>query len=459
MESNPSDSVSQPNIVLIVIDALRKDHLGCYGHSRETSPFIDSLAAEGLVFERALSQAPWTAASMASIWTSQYPQDAGVGALEDDDGLRNLENDRVSRMRTEPTTLAEQLGHSGYRTIAITGNPFASSRYGLLRGFDEKIEHRVREPAEKVVSDGIDLLEKSQPTPNPRPFFLYLHFMDAHEPTKPPAPFDGLFQTLDQKPHRDRHYGWAYHRNKNKPQGPEFDVYRSHKLALYDGAIRYIDDQIERLVNHLETVGQKRETVFVIAADHGEEFWNHAEFGRQVSLDPRSIAGVGHGHTLFGELLDVPLILMGPGVPRGRVSTTVRNLDIAPTILGLSGSDPLDSNSRGIDLLAAIRSDALPHLDAVAQDIAYGHEARSIQDAEFKYIEYRRTRNDVLRFLFAAGEEDRNLLSAHPERAAALEQRLRDELGASIAGPRRDREAPELDPATREQLKELGYGS
>ena len=137
------------NIVFVLIDTLRSDHLGCYGYDRATSPFIDQLAESGMLFERAFAQAPWTAPSVASIFTSRYPSELGVGAIEDEAGLRHLESYSASGLGSEPATLAEALAGAGYATMAATANVWASEWVGMLRGFESIDEEGVL--AEEVV--------------------------------------------------------------------------------------------------------------------------------------------------------------------------------------------------------------------------------------------------------------------------------------------------------------------
>jgi arylsulfatase A-like enzyme len=443
-----------PNIVFVLIDTLRSDHLGCYGYDRATSPFIDELAASGMLFERAFAQAPWTAPSVASIFTSRYPSELGVGALEDETGVRHLESYSASGLGPEPATLAEALAAAGYRTIAATANVWASDWVGMLRGFGGKDDEGVL--AEEVVDRTLALLEPhlSAAVEGTASFFAYVHLVDPHMPTDPPAPYDTTFPTVDGKPHTRRHAQW-YFGSARGVDSTAFDSYRSHKLALYDGSIAYVDAQLRRLHEALARTGVADRTVWVIASDHGEEFWDSPEFPVKFDPAPTGRGAVGHGHSLLAEVVDVPLIVAGDGVPSGRVPHLVRNLDIAPTILGLAGVKP-PSGFGGIDLLRAHRLGRLEDLPGISEDIAFGHAARSLQDGRYKYIVYPRhpQRPTFVFDLLADPAETANLAETDPDLAASLDTQL-SSLARTYRPP--ERQPPVTSPAVLKKLRALGY--
>ena len=443
-----------PHVVFVLIDTLRKDHVGAYGYARDTTPFIDSLATKGLLFEDVVAQAPWTGASMASLWTSRLPSEAGGVVQPDGDGIRNLGATPLLRMRSGLPTLAGQLSAGGYLTVAGIANAFAGSAVGLLRGFQSVLEKPL--DARGLTDAALERVSRHLESESARPLFLYLHFRDAHEPTFPPEPYRGLFPAADGSPHATEHARWR-HGDRGDLEADDVQAFRSHKIALYDGALRFVDDQLRRLAEGLAKLGRLDRTVFVIASDHGEEFWDHARVGRRLHVDPRGIAGIGHGHTLFGELLDVPLILSGAGLPARRVREQVRNLDLAPTLLGLAGLPSDTPGWRGIDLLAAIERGELEPLDAFSESIAYGPEARSLEDASHKLIQYERTRDGSTELLFersADPDERRNLRSDRPAELAAMRQKL-GAVRAEIAPMEGER--VELDASTTARLRELGY--
>jgi arylsulfatase A-like enzyme len=136
---DPTKIESKPNIVFMLLDALRKDRLSCYGYMRNTTPFIDEFAENGLLFTNAVSQAPWTSPSVASIFTSQYPTQIGVGAIEDTKGMRNLDLFLPSVLNKKATTLSEILKKAGYKTYHVGTNPYVVDKYRILQGFEKKL--------------------------------------------------------------------------------------------------------------------------------------------------------------------------------------------------------------------------------------------------------------------------------------------------------------------------------
>jgi arylsulfatase A-like enzyme len=444
---------ARPHLVLVVIDTLRRDHLGSYGYARDTSPFIDELASRGLVFERAVAQAPWTGASMASLWTSRHPSEVGGIVLPDEHGVQELGRTPIARLRRGTPTLAEHLRDAGYRTRAFVANPYAGAALGLLGGFEQVVERPL--DARALVDRALAQLRSDLATPGP--LFVYLHFRDIHEPVSPPEPYRSQFPGLDGRARGPEHARWRFG-DAPDPEAPEVQLFRSHKIALYDGALRFVDDELRRLSQLLEAAGVGPHTLFAIASDHGEAFWEHARFEQRVQLDPRGIGGIGHGHSLFRELLDVPLILVGPGVPRGRVAIPVRNLDLTPTLLGLAGARPLP-DMRGNDLVRALAEQRLVPQPAFSENIAYGPEARSLTGERYKLVRYLATRegpNEI--WLDRLADPDERPQAHLDDRET--ERRLRAELDAieaELASPA----APEpavLDPEREAALRALGYG-
>jgi arylsulfatase A-like enzyme len=444
----------RPSFVFVLVDAMRRDRLATYGSERAPTPFLDGRAAHGLVFEHAVAQAPWTTPSMASLWTSRYPTEIGVDAPEDTRGLRDIRRAPASRLAGNAVTLAAILARHGYRASAVVANANAGNAFGLLEGFSDEVEG-ARLPADRVVDLAIERVDAARATQDRVPLFLYLHFVDAHSPNRPPPPYDRLYPTRDGAPHQEIDHAWPFDRGAGI-EGEEFEIRRSHKLALYDGSLRFVDDQLRRLAAHLAGAGLADRFVWVVAADHGEEFWDHVAFERAHLEQPAGWIGVRHGHTLFGELLDVPLLLWGPGVPQARVPQQVRNLDVAPTVLGLAGIAP-PASMRGIDVVAALRTRTLRSLPAYSTSIAYGHDARSLEEGELKLVVYGPSQAGQRAFLFArpAGAlEDTDLSLQEPARAAALHHEL-DAIEAGLEHPPPQPAA--LDPRMRRQLEELGY--
>ena len=318
-----------PNVLLLVLDTVRADELGAYGYPRQTSAFMDRLAARGARFTEAVATAPWTLPSHVSMLTGQYPQDTTVSWTT---GLDDTHR-----------TLAQVLASQGFRTGGFVANlEYASSAVGLNRGFQtfrdvgrglphvlasshawqwvawfyNKLHDRTfyltRRTAADVNDDFLRWLDESPQTP----FFAFLNYFDAHSPYSPPPPYDLMF--LGREPEtRDLPFvGGA-------PPSPE--VTRQLRGA-YDGGIAYIDAEIAKLWARLEQRGIARSTVVIVASDHGEEFEEHGL--------------VGHGDSLYWPSLHVPLIITYEGcVPPTTVGRAVSLRDLPRTILDLTGID------------------------------------------------------------------------------------------------------------------------
>ncbi len=287
------------NVVLVVIDTLRADHLSSYGYERETSPILDAFAAENLRFEYAMATAPWTPPSVASIFTGLYPTAHGV--------IRHAKKDRVAEARKRAAvlddrfvTLAEALRNRGYRTVGITGNAWVADYLGFAQGFDD-FSTLDYEPANVVNRYAFAALEPLAAAD--QPFFLYVHYMDPHTPYKPPAGHRGLFrEPLRQAAH---------------------DEQQRNRIDLYDGEIHYLDSEIGRLFERLRELRLYDEAVIVVVSDHGEQFKEHGK--------------TGHGHNVFNYQIHVPLLLKAPR-RSARVADVVSTCDIYPTLLELTAT-------------------------------------------------------------------------------------------------------------------------
>lgn len=450
----PSKSETEkPNVVVVLVDALRKDHLGCYGYDRDTTPVIDGLAGEGLLFSNPVAQAPWTAPSVASIFTSRYPGQTGVRVIEWKYDEKSL---LISSMVGDIKTVSEVFNDNGYTTACVNTNPYLSDKFGINRGFtDRRYAHDA--PAGRVVDLGIDIIKGGlDPTgkPGQKPFFLYLHFMDVHGPTNPPHPYDNMYPTLDGKPHSPKQHGFDLYDKGEGLDTEGFRIYRSHKTALYDGALSYVDSEVGRLARFLKEKELYDNTVIVVMADHGEELWDHALVEKKLFPNPRGRYGVGHGHTLYRELVEVPMVFCGKGVPKGKAAMQVRNVDVVPTLFGLAGI-AVPPGMEGEDVIGKYNSGKLDDLPAFSEDIAYGDEMKSFQVTRYKYLRYLgKGRNE---FLFDKnmdpGEhkdrsaEDKDITSSMSARMDGFTKGFKQQQGKPIT----------LDNETREQLRALGY--
>ena len=320
------------NLILISIDTLRPDHLGCYGYDRPTSPTLDKLATEGVLFQNVSSPSPWTLPAHASLLTGRYPSRHGLKS-------------HMQRLPDRVVTLAEILGRHGFQTAAVVNSHNLSERYGLHRGFEHFVY--VKEEVWHTLPSAVEAEAVKWLSEQPgEPFFLFLHYYDVHSDYRSLPPYEKVFV----RP------------SKSKADGTTEQLLRfrrgllslnhddaEHLIDRYDAGIRQMDDGIARLLLHLEQTGLLESTLIVVTSDHGEEFLEHD--------------GVLHGRTQFEEVLQVPLILRGPGLPRGlRVEQVASLVDVFPTLIGFLGvpwSEPVD----GVDLRPSwqqVESDADP---------------------------------------------------------------------------------------------------
>lgn len=315
---NPAGS-SMPDVFLIIIDTLRADHLSCYGYARATSPVLDSLAASGTLFTQCQAQAPWTLPAHASIWT-------GLSVASHMAGIRDMITYGLS---TDFENIATILKNEGYVTLGFVNVILLSNSFGFANGFDyySWIAHghgRAAETVDEVLEWFID----NRANPNPK--LVVIHLFDVHAPYDPPAPFDTRFSFKGTEGITD----WEVSDNAEL-LNPEA---RDHLINMYDGEIAWVDSQLGRLFGQLRELGIAQNALIIVTSDHGEEFLEHGLWG--------------HGHSLYQELLHVPLIISGPGIPSGAVNATpAAQYDILPIIAGYTGISAPD-HVEGMDLFS-----------------------------------------------------------------------------------------------------------
>jgi arylsulfatase A-like enzyme len=324
-----------PNILLILVDALRRDHVGLYGYPRPTTPFLDELGARGVVFSDALSQAPQTLNSTAGLFTSaSFPFLLWGVAHDPIPGVAPEQRARwarTPRLAAANLTVAEVLRVAGFETVALFNNPHHHATSGFDQGFDHArlLDRDPGQAYARVDSVAEAFLDWHAARVDPdRPYFAYLHLMDPHNPYRPPDAYRNLFPP-----------GEGRHLYTNGPPGPGFSsADLATMTALYDAEIRFLDDGLRGLVGELDRRGGLRNTLIVITADHGDELMDHA--------------GLGHGTTVELELLRIPLILGGGAAERfaeTRVERLARNLDLAPTLVDLAGLEiPVEFEGRSL---------------------------------------------------------------------------------------------------------------
>lgn len=345
-----------PNVLLISIDSLRPDHLGCYGYKRDTSPRIDRLASEGALFETVISSTSWTLPAHAALFTGL--PDSVHGCL---DTSKPLADNRL--------TMAERLKKVGYTTAGFFSGPYLHPVFGLAQGFDEYVDCTAYpdlsdEEAKKTgMVDGEAIFDAAtEDVTNPRvyervaawlrrpparPFFLFIHMWDVHYDFIPPPPYDKKF---------DPDYtGWVTGRNvlhdaRIVHTMPKRDL--EHLIALYDGEIGWTDQHVGMILDVFDELGWRDSTLVIVTSDHGTEFFEH---GLKT-----------HRQTLYDEVIRIPLIMRFPGriTPGGRFAQQARIIDVLPTVLDLAGLDEPD-DVMGRSLTSLLDGGTL-HCDAPA---------------------------------------------------------------------------------------------
>jgi arylsulfatase len=303
----------RPSIVLVTIDTLRADHLGCYGYGRPVSPRIDALARDSTLFEAARTTLPRTTQSVASILTGRLPKSHGARGL-------------FARLPETNTTLAEILKRAGFDTAAVVSNTFLRPRQGFEQGFDLYDNPEDRWDADSAAAITAVAVRWLDARPADRPFFLWAHYLDPHWLYEPPAPWDRAFDPGFDRPftlYDDLEAG-----RLTKGQvifGDVVDEAQArHVVALYDGEIARTDAAVGALLDRLAAIDGP--VLTVLTSDHGESLGEHGYH-------------YAHGEYLYEEGLRIPLIIRYPKVVAAgaRERGAVLNIDIAPTILALAG--------------------------------------------------------------------------------------------------------------------------
>ncbi len=350
-----------PNLLLIVVDALRADHLGAYGYPLPTSPHIDRLAAASVVFEHAFAHSTWTKPSVATLLTSLYPSQHGLGhmAIEADGAYR------AEALSRRHLTLAEQLRQRGYATAAFGANVHLQRKTGFAQGFDRFESVRLL-TASELAGRFRSWIEAGGEGGGGEPFFAYLHLMDAHWPYDRRLPAAPRFGDLTMQPEPPESWqavaGWAA-----VHLGP---ANLAALTARYDEEIAFLDAALGVLLAWLETRGLDERTVVVLTADHGEGLYEHGEL--QHSFRP------------YEEVTHVPLLVRFPARSRirlGRVVEPVGLIDLAPTLLELAGAPPLPA-AAGTSLVPLLRGRGLEH-EALYLE---GGDARAMRDSRHKLL-------------------------------------------------------------------------
>lgn len=483
--------MSRPNILLVVLDAVRADHLSCYGHKHDTTPHIDQLTADGIRYKHAFANANWTGASHASMFTGLLPSQSGVYG------------DNMT-LPTDVNLLAEVLSEAGYRTFATSTGAHIRSDRGYDRGFNEFFEtYRVSPSAnyikrlahdwsalKQLVFSGVyghdnytlykfDRLQRWL-LDGKDPFFAFVNAKTAHNPYNPPRPFRRTFddrlkrprfefiqKALDRiglnpetvrglKDERLRKLSWEYPilTDEIDPTEAELTVL----TAWYDGAIRYLDERLGQLFEFMQSYGLFGETHVVITADHGELFGEHG-------LEK-------HHYSLYEPVLHVPFVIHPAegstleSAPR-QIADPVSLVDLYPTLLDFAGTErPDPPNADSLASSGRPPSDRCVHAEVGSKssepvrrhhpefdDSNYDGPLQSVRDDEYKLI--RSVNGEVELYRWREDPEERNdLADAEPDVVDRLVHAIECDLN-----PMDERALNEDvdDPILEQQLKDLGY--
>jgi len=407
------EKIKDINVVLIVIDTVRSDHLPFYGYKKNTAPFLDKLSKESVVFERAYAASSWTSPATASIFTSLYPFQHRLlmGLLAIRMAKQIDPNVIIHKIPEEIDTIAEIMKKAGFNTYAVTDNLNIGERQGFTQGFD-KFENYMYNKA-PAVNDRVKKWQKEMETKGK--YFLYLHYMDPHAP---------------------------YHRRA--PWYVAQDERQADLIAAHDSEINYVDQHIEELYKQFKW---DKNTLLIITADHGEGLWDHGK--------------MGHGNSLYREEIQVPLMIRLPGeqVTR-RVKVPVCTIDILPTVRDIVGLGK-DKNNEGISLV--------PHIEGKEEDYKDRYLFSYLWKQVKKEVEFKSTLHDKYQFIFQKPKKKElfNLLGDPKEThnlffkggfkmAELLEDKFNDFMKKARKYKQQDTKV-KLDKEKLDKLKSLGY--
>lgn len=420
----------RPNILLLVIDCLRADHVSSYGYERLTTPNLDALAADGVSFDRVYAQGNWTRTSVPSYLTGLYPTEHGL--TEFDNRGRGVVSEALA---SEILTMAEAVAAAGYRTAMVGRQPQLAPRFGLHQGF-EYYDHEA--PTEEIQSRFLRWLEK---TPD-RPFFAYLHYLDIHWPYCPPDSTRGMFGSgrsgVD--------FCGRWRRLRRQILSGDIAVSPdtlSDMVARYNEELHALDARIGRLVEALRSRRMWEDTLVIVTSDHGEEFLEHGN--------------IVHGHTLHDVLLHVPLIVRLPGdwrVERGARSAALTELRNLPATIADMARSEHRQQVRGTSLVPWILGQPpRQHVDRLV--FAEDEDAITVRSHRYRLIANRALTEVSFYRIDAETRAAREVAGSHHRERERMTAALQEWL-------RRLQEAPDgtdqiLDEKTRSELEALGY--
>jgi len=476
--NNPPVNANDMNIILFSVDTLRADHLGCYGYRRkDISPYIDALAKNGVLFENAISQAPWTAPSHMSIFTSLLPSYHRVNKsvvshehfleLMKEASINNAKLERGYRILSENiTTLPEVLKSAGYLTRAFTGGGHINGATGFCKGFDtygnESLIFSDKEHFSKVTK----WLKKNKK----QKFFLFLHTYKTHIPYEDTVYADEVMSksVIEELKNMTKLRNAKEIKNTREFDSIIFKEFLERKAlfskkileTLYDGEVNEADRYIGALIGYLKKTGILNKTIIVFTSDHGEEFCDHSKNFYN-----------SHGTSLYNEIIHVPLMFFIPGLSKNvRIKQQVRLIDIMPTLLDIVGIDYDANKMQGTSLLSILKGDKTDkHLVAISESVTNDNvEQKSIRTNKVKYIYTVKIKNDErilvskkpdreeLYDLVHDPKEQYNIFSSEQNLGNVLRKKINKILKKALVNKTKVR-TMKIDKNMRNSLKSLGY--
>jgi arylsulfatase A-like enzyme len=441
-----------PNVILIVMDTTRADHMSVYGYEKDTTPYLRKFGEEAVRFDRAYATSTWTLSSHASLFTGLLP-------------VTHQATQENLRLDDELHTLAELLADVGYETVSFSNNSWISSFTQLAQGF-ERVDAMWRRGAGESRKDGRHptnraVLEWLESRDTKRPYFLFVNYMEPHWPYVAPLAHRERFVPAGTKPEVVKRSGFPAIRWYLQRRPPAPEVLRA-RVALYDAEIAHLDETLGDLLDGLRSRGDLDASLVILTSDHGE---NLGEHGHQ-----------GHSFTLYDSTLRIPLLIRKPGgKPGGRVRRDpVQLTDVFATVAAAAGIRQLDARVTGVDLLAGFAPEGraivaeyyhphtflgrFPRTPSARRTLApFERRIRSIRVGHDKLIWASDGRHELYQTFRDPGETD-NLIGRDPQRARALEARLEE----IVDGLAREIEQPqpplsEMDADTLADLRALGY--
>ena len=435
------------NMILLTIDALRADHVSCYGYDRKTTPNLDAFAARNRRYRTCIAQSSHTRESMPSMFFSAYPFELGD----------------VGPVPTDRPTIASVLSESGFETGGFHSNPYLSRAYGFDRGFEtfddslplgrnriatflyrvlNYVRTRPYTRAEELTDRGLDWLETTEGERR----FLWLHYMDPHGPYQPPDRYQRRYREETLTP---RFAKRLWRRTVDNPDSITLKE-RQTLVDLYDGEIRYLDAELGRFLDELDERELLTDSLVIVGADHGDAFGEHGTFG--------------HPRRLFEELVRVPLIVSPPSDDSGyELATSVQNVDLGPTILR-SQDVEIPDEFRGAPL--AIEGNQLyeepPDHSGVtfAQASGEGEDSHiqryMIRTDEFKlHVEVDTNTDDRTTELYEIADESTDVSKSYPDETTRLRDILDEHIRTFDSRP--ESREDEVDDIVSDRLENLGY--